>query len=413
MKRDEFTSKLRQQTAGIHVSEQLRQRTIDAVYAKEAQKMKRMTGRNMAVIALAVVMSIVMCGAAFAAVQRAGILDFFRDQPEGYVPEDAQSYIQTENILLENELIEVTLQEIYYDGLQSQMTVHVTPKDEKVMLLGGATLPDEPWVSQNLFNPSSDNTDRRTVWEVYQQEGYTAAYRIRIRIEAVSEDTPYEGYDKYTVNEDGSLSILHREDYPSDEQQRDVKLVVQIIPMFAGDEQLRVTQDQVMQLTHPLTLDSAAVQKEVYVSREAAQFPSVGVQVDQLRVEVKPYELYVSVYYSVTDEEAFNRVLYEDGEAFGEINEFIGFELIDPESTASQPWDQRLSQGVSGQGGEKQLSAEGEEPQRFMYHFDIGRNELHEEYTLRVFEWASKERFESVTMQMRPAEVNDLETYAD
>ncbi len=406
MKKSEFVSRLQQQTADVHVSEQLRMKTIEAIYAKEAQTMKRKFGRRLAAAALAIVMSILMCGAAVAAVKGMGILDFFSRTPNAYVPEDADGYIQKENILFDNELLTAEIQEIYYDGLQSQIIVHIESKDEKIMLLGGGVADDEIWANMNLFNESFDKSDRRTVWEVYQQGGYTAAYRIRIDVEG--DDGPHSSNYEHTLNEDGTLSIVHLAEYSEDKTEREVKLTVNIIPMFKGEEQLHVTQDQAAALECPLMLNSAAAQKEIYVSSEKAQFPSVGVQVDQLRIEVKPLELYVSVYYSVTDEEAFDRMLYEDGEAIGEINLYTNFELIDPESTAVQPWDQRLSAGVTGQDSTAQLSADDELPQRFVEYFSIGKNELHDEYTLRVFEWASKERFESVTLKMRPASQEDL-----
>lgn len=55
-------------------------------------------------------------------------------------------------------------------------------------------------------------------------------------------------------------------------------------------------------------------------------------------------ELYVSLYYTVVDEAAWNTPLYEEGDYIGTLGSFIGFELIDS-SLSGQPREQptRLS----------------------------------------------------------------------
>lgn len=104
-----------------------------------------------------------------------------------------------------------------------------------------------------------------------------------------------------------------------------------------------------------------------------------------------------AIEYSVTDREAF------DGTQGG-----LWFEFIDPQKEG-EPWEQRLAAGLTGSGSAGAVDPQEEEPVQFCQRETLGRNELHEVYTLRAFDAWEKGRYETHEIRMRPATAEDME----
>ena len=134
----------------------------------------------------------------------------------------------------------------------------------------------------------------------------------------------------------------------------------------------------------------------VYVSEAGADYPGAGVRVDRVVLEVKPHEIAAAIEYSVTDREAF------DGTQGG-----LWFEFIDPQKEG-EPWEQRLAAGLTGGGSAGAVDTQEEEPVQFCQRETLGRNELHEVYTLRAFDAWEKGRYETREIRMRPATAEDM-----
>ena len=405
MKKEEFVTALRTQSEPIHLSSRLRQKTLDAAYGKEQKYMKK----KIPAIALAVVLSIVCCAAALAAAGSLGIFDFAGRLPNTYIPENAQEFIETDVAALENDLITAHVRELYYDGHTSRIAVEVTPKDSKTLLLGPDIDMDSRWSNMNPLNPSFDPADQRTVRDYFLENGFTSAWQVDIRVTDRANGTGGGAVQGWSLTETGAFILYHENtDYYSPLDQRSAELTITLIPLAGADgAQHESAYDEIIRLTRTLSLTSSAANEEFYISTQPALFPSAGIQVDQMVVEVKPYELYVSLYYTVVDEAAWNTPLYEEGDYIGTLGSFIGFELIDS-SLSGQPWDQRLPGGMNGSGEGTRLSAKGEKPERHMESFTIGRSELHESYSLRLYDWATKNRYETAEVAMRPATAEDL-----
>ena len=170
----------------------------------------------------------------------------------------------------------------------------------------------------------------------------------------------------------------------------------------------RKTLEATITMTASVTsTDAPVVEGEipnVYVSCEPIEYPSVGVRVDRLTIEVKPQDIYAIIDFTVTDREAFAKT--DDG---------LWFEFIDPDKATEQPAEgqyaqQRLTSGLSGGGMVMPLDDEQSEPTMYRQTETLGKNELNDAYTLRAFNCWEKERYETHTFTMRPATAEDLAT---
>ena len=411
MTRKELAERLRRETDGVHASAALTQRTLRAAQGKEENQpvmMKKMT----LAVAFALI-AVTLCAAAIAAANRWGMLDFVdRYAVDHYIPEDAQTYVQTDVAQLENEWVTVSIRELYYDGRTSRMTVDVTPKAEHVLLVGEDLCLSDPFINLTHEYVMDGENDMRTVYQVIGEEGYEAVYAATsCTFDAAHGITG--GSMDYILGEDGTLTIFQQEEYAENRPQREVTFQAIIMPYetpLDPDEYANYDRRETLEATITMTAsvsptDVPVGEREVpnvYVSREPIEYPSVGVRVDRLVIEVKPQDIYAIIDYTVTD-----------GEAFEKTDRGLWFEFIDPEKASDLPADgqyaqQRLTSGLSGGGMVMPLDDEEETPTMYRQTETLGRNELHDAYTLRAFNCWEKDRYETHTFAMRPATAEDM-----
>ena len=333
---------------------------------------------------------------ALAAAGRAGILDFLSRYQGAYIPDNAGDFIESDVATLEEDALTIRVRELYYDGRTARMTVDVTPKDAKTLLLGTDCSMLDSW--QSLAQPmdgSWDDADTRTVLDVYRAGGYTSAYRINLWTSEAATGRADSAMD-YTLGEDGTLTVYLEQSYDSDLPGRDIALVVDAIP-FADPEgdildfDARRTARRELTMTAARAEPTAQAQAEVYVNAAPIVYESVGVRVDSVRIEVKPLELYATIEYTVIDRELYAQT---DGG--------LWFEFIDPESTAEAPYEQRLTGGLSLGGTSHPTDGDSQTATHFIQEETLGKNELHDSYTLRAFECWDKQRFDTHTFEMIP-----------
>ena len=387
MTKAEFTSRLHEGMTAVEMSPQLRHRVLAAAQGKEEIIMKK---KACAVLVL-VLLIIAVCAVAIAAAQRAGILDFAGRYVGSYVPQDAQQYVQTDVLHAENEIVSVRISQLYYDGRISRMKVDVTPKDPKTLLLGMDMSPYDLW--QNMLRLNEwDESDTRTAIDVYREGGYENVYCVQPALFPENADI-IGGSADYHLNEDGTLTLYDQVEYESAQSvcKSVFKLYLTPLQTPLASDSLRLPEEQLV-LEKPILLQEAP-SEGAYLNTEPAYFPSVGVRVDSLRLEVKPQDIHAIIEYTVTDREAYSRT--DDG---------LWFEFIDPESTADQPYAQRLQSGLTGTGSVIPLDGDHETATRFRQTESLGRNELHVSYTIRAYECWEKQRFETRTVEVCKAE---------
>lgn len=379
MTKEAFRDSLQQEMASVHVSPQLRRRVVLAAQGKEEKPMKK----KLSMAAVLAIVAVALCAAAVAAAYNTGILDFTSRYYHTYVPDDAQSYIQSNVLKAENDLVCAEVGEMYYDGRTVRFTLNVTPKDPKVMLLGMDLGMEDFWGNMQLI---PDESDMRTVLDVYCENGCTSAYAVDGWM-WTAEDEMTEGSGDYCLNADGVFTQYSECEFQDEQPTRNAKLKIYLTPVRIGNENQTGSESIILEC--PITLETAAKVDEVYVSTEPLEFPEVGVRVDRVQITVKPQDLYADIEYTVVDSEAF--AAQEDG---------LWFEFVDPDSTEEEPYNQRLSAGLGGGGSTHALDEEWENATRFHQTETLGRNELHTSYTLRPYNAFGKGRYPSVTFKV-------------
>lgn len=328
-------------------------------------------------LALVLALAALLIGAvALAASGGLGMLDFMRGYAGNYVPENAQDYISTDVATLVQEQFSAQVRELYYDGRNANMVLDVKPQAEDVLLMGEGTAMDDLW-QELVYAPGTtmDETDTRTIQSVYDERGYQRAYRVN----AWLEDTDTVSTSQWAVlGEDGTLTDFLQVQLQSEAPVREAIVHVRLTPQGGGET---------IDLEQPITLQGE--EGEAYVNTAPAEYESIGVRVDRLLVEVKPLEIGYTIDYTVTDREKY--AVLEDG---------LGFEFVDPQSTAAEPYEQRLSDGVSMGGGTEMLDGSGT---RLRRRGTLGRNELRDTYLLRAYSVWEKTRYESCELTMQPA----------
>lgn len=406
MKKTEITEKLHSEMASVHVSPELRARTLAAMRGKEHRTMKRKW-----TVALAAALIIVAtCAVALAAAGRAGMLDFIGRYSNIYIPEDAASYMQNDVATIEEEGVLINVRESYYDGLTLRLTVDVTPRDSGMLLVGVDSSVVYSWQDLISLNyEEMDQSDMRTILDAYSQGGYTSMWNVNVWTADEAMGEIAEGSCDYVLDaQDGTLTYFVQRTYSTDLAERDIELSVTMTPYddpAEGEETLnrdrRVTSAQTLHVVAAQIAGEEAedgVLADTYVSAEPVEYESIGVRVDRVLIKVKPQEIYYTIEYTVID-----RALYQ------KTDEGLFFEFIDSGSTAEEYWEQRLTEGLSGMGSASPVDSD-DLGTAVHYRQDgtLARNELHDVYTLRAYECWEKERFDTHEFVMRPATEADI-----
>ena len=395
MREENLSGRLREEMACARVSPALRGRTLDAMRGKARKTVKRKISMAL-VFAL---IGVLLCGVALAAVSRAGVLDFIGRYADTFIPPDAGDYVQTDVAAFESgAAASAVVRELYYDGRTVRLTVDVTPADEKTLLMGMDTWVEDPW--QDLISMTWDDmdlSDTRTVEDVFKELGYARAYNVNIYCDQETEGTIARGSADFVLGEDGVLTVFSQWEFDDDQPQRDIVLKAALQVYEADENGLPVSTGEVERYEYAMTLTSASrddnAEAEIYVSEAAVLYEEIGVRVDRVTIEVKPLELYATIDMTVVDEALFAKT--DDG---------LWFEFIDPDSAASEPWEQRLSSGLTGGGGSFPLDGA-----HYRQRETLGLNELRGTYTLRAYECWNKTRFDTHEFTMRPATAEEIE----
>ena len=353
-----------------------------------------------------VLLAVTLCSVAIAAANRWGMLDFVdRYATEHYIPQDAQEYVNTDVALMENEWVTVTVRELYYDGRISRVTLDVTPKNENTLIVGSEVFMEDPFVNLTNNYVQDGENDMRSVYQVIQDENYEQVFAASVFMKGVVDDMVM-GTGDFMLGEDGTLTIYSQEEYLTDMPTRDVIISVLVMPFdqpLTMESMANYEKGEVLETPMTLTASvnptnepvKAGEIANVYINEAPVEYGSVGVSVDRVLLEVKPQEIYVTIEYSVTDREKFNQT---DGG--------LWFEFIDP-SKEGDPWEQRLAEGLTGGGSAGPIDRDQELPMHYRQTETLGKNELHEIYTLRAYDAWEKERYETHEIIMRPAREED------
>lgn len=385
MKREEYAAKLHQELEQVHVSPALRSRTLAALREKERPIMKKKLTLAFA-LALA---TLLLGGVALAAATHWGVLDFVELYAvPHYVPENAPDYIQQDVASWETETLTIAMREMYYDGRYCQSVVDIKPHDPQTLLVSGMYSTNDYYA--NLLPDTTTEEDSRTIAQFYREGGYE---KLLVVSPVFTNDG--EVSEGCVLQEDGTLTFYLEAGYKHPQPVRDVTLRL-LIQTCVDPEKDQIDRSLDERVTFPLTLTvPEGVVPVTYVSDAPQEFPEAGVRVDRLTVETLPLSLYATIEYSVTDEARY-----------APLADSLWFEFIDPAITAERPVEQRLAGGFTGTGS-VEVYGDGQ----FIQFETLGVNELRSEYTLRVFDAFTKERYEARTFTMH--EVSGTEAISE
>ena len=394
MRKDEFSAKLHEQTVGARVSPKLRRQALDAARGKEEKTVKKKISMTL-VFAL---VGVLAASVAFAAaMNRAGVLDFVSRYSQVYIPEDAADYMQTEQQVIELDEMTLTVRELYYDGRTARITVDAAPSDEKTLLMGVDSWIGDPW--QDLITlvwADADESDTRSIAQAFADYGYERAYNVNIYCTEEQTGLTPSGSVDFVLGEDGVLTTFAEWDFDGDQAQRPITMTVALSVYEAGEDGMPVSTGEVSRYSTPMTLTEITRENsdaaQAYVNDEPVLYESIGVQIDRLLIEVKPLELYATIEYTVVDAELYAAT--DDG---------LWFEFIDPQSTATEAWEQRLSGGLTASGG-----SGSKDGVHFRQSQTLGLNELRGVYTLRAYSAWEKTRYETHDIAMHEATAGEL-----
>ena len=385
MKESQISDALRESMNAVRLSPALRAKALCAMRGSEERRPK-MKRKFSAALAFALV-GVLVVAVALAVANRKGVLDFL-SYSEATLPENAGDYVQTDIASDERDGLHAVVREVVYDGHRLWATVDINMDGEKPLLTGlDYGLDDEEkWA---WLRHDESETDDRSILEVYREEGYTDAYDIAASIydEDDEQDTSFEVH----LQDDGTLTFYESLVFEQEKAEREITVSVRAFKYFKYEEKdgrMNLNQKPMAELKLRFTAKASAVDDETIVSVEPVEYESIGVRVDRVTVTTKPLEMDYAIEYTVVDAEKFAQT--DDG---------LWFEFIDPNSTETEPYAQRLKDGFSRTGEVT--------PMDDTHYRPTGTLSLDEKadcYTLRAYECWEKRRFDTHEIRMKKAE---------
>ena len=381
MKEKEISDALRGSMNAVHLSPELRAKTLYAMRGSEERRPK-MTRKFSAALAFALV-GVLVVAVALAVANRKGVLDFL-SYSEATLPENAADYVQTDVAAGEQDGLHAVVREVVYDGHRLWATVDINMDGEKPLLTGlDYGLDEEKWA---WLRHDESETDDRTILDVYKAENYTDAYYIVASVYDESDDqnTSCEAH----LQDDGTLTFYESISFEQAKAEREITVSVRAFKYEEKDGRMNLNQKPMAELKLRFTAKASAVDEETIVSVEPVEYESIGVRVDRVTMTEKPLEMDYAIEYTVVDAEKFAQT--DDG---------LWFEFIDPNSREEQPYDQRLKEGVFSVG-----SVEPVDDTHFRQIGTLSLSEKADRYTLRAYECWEKRRFDTHEIRMIKAE---------
>ena len=382
MKESQISDALRESMNAVRLSPALRAKTLYAMRGSEERRPK-MKRKFSAALAFALV-GVLVVAVALAVANRKGVLDFL-SYSEATLPENAGDYVQTDIASDERDGLHAAVREVVYDGHRLWATVDINMDGEKPLLTGlDYGLDDEEkWA---WLRHDESETDDRTILDVYRAEGYTDAYYIVASVYDESDDqnTSCEAH----LQDDGTLTFYESISFEQAKAEREITVSVRAFKYEEKDGRMNLNQKPMAELKLRFTAKASAVDDETIVSVEPVEYESIGVRVDRVMVTTKPLEMDYAIEYTVVDAEKFAQT--DDG---------LWFEFIDPNSTETEPYAQRLKDGFSRTGEVT--------PMDDTHYRQTGTLSLDEKadcYTLRAYECWEKRRFDTHEIRMKKEE---------
>ena len=408
MKNDQVTNAMREAMHSVHVSPRLRARTLYAMRGKQERSYQMK--RKISVVMACALIGVMLVTVALAVANHTGVLDFI-NMYDVTLPENATDYVQTDVASAESDGLHAAVREAIYDGRRLRMVVDLSMDGEKPLLTAMDCALNDPfaWLHRDGSEDGS-----RTVLDAYRSDGYTDLYYLATSIsDGAEEGTMNSHSGDYMLQEDGTLTCYYEICFMDDLPQRSLTFSTQALPYVEADGETQpdsgangdsaadnasgnaaVEEEIGMKLDrdHPCAkvdvsfdLTATEITEERYVSDAPVEYESIGVRVDQVVMTVKPLEIDYVISYTITDPEKY-----------AVTDEGLWFEFIDPNSTETDYYAQRLKAGSSNldAAGNADLTQVQEQSGT------LALSEKADTYTMRAYECWNKQRFETHEIHM-------------
>lgn len=385
MKEKRVSDALHDAMNDVRLSPELRAKTLYAMRGSEERspKMKRKFSVAL-VFALVAVLAVAV---ALAVANHAELLDYMNASSEAQIPYDAASYIKQGTESGEGSMFGVNVREKFYDGRTLRLTVDAAAKAPKTLLYGLDFFPEDSW--QDLITLTYDGvdpSDERSILDVYRENGYEQMMRIRLNVLSKAENDLADTTQEVVLNDDGTLTFFYVMEFETDEPAREIELSASAKKVMEKDEKTESDDEETVEIAFAVEKENSG--GETAVSAEPVEYESIGVRVDKVSMTAGPLEINYDIEYTVVDAEKFKKT---DGG--------LWFEFIDPNSTETEPYAQRLKEGFSSTGEVAPVDG--------THYRQTGTLSLDEKagsYTLRAYECWEKQRFDTHEIQMKDAE---------
>lgn len=412
MKNDQVTNAMREAMHSVHVSPRLRARTLYAMRGKQERSYQMK--RKISVVLACALIGVMLVTVALAVANHTGVLDFI-NMYDVTLPENATDYVQTNVASAESDGLHAAVREAIYDGRRLRMVVDLSMDGEKPLLTAMDCMLNDPFA---LLRRDGSEDGSRTVLDAYRADGYTDLYYLATSISDGAEEGTIDSYSgDYMLQEDGTLTCYFEICFAEDLPQRSLTFSAQALPYVKADGETQpvssadgdtaddntsgnaaVEADVGMTLDrdHPrarvdvsFDLTATEITEERYISDAPVEYESVGVRVDRVTMTVKALEIDYVISYTITDLDKY--AVTEEG---------LWFEFIDPNSTETDYYAQRLKAGSSNldSAGNVDLTQVQEQSGT------LALSEKADTYTMRAYECWNKQRFETHEIHMVKAE---------
>lgn len=334
-------------------------------------------------LVLAIVMLLIAATALAAAITNGfGLMDFWKDTRDNVeIPEDAGQYIEHDLAEEETEHFTVRFREALYDGKTCHIVYDVIPRSKELLLFDKPL--DEYWYAQTHLNPDHEKmkVDGRTILDRWDEGGYASGWQVDIDVGSDTEDIREYSSEGVLDEETGIYTGQIDVTLGSLREERTLRFIVRMLPLqdMHDEESMDYDHDEYVHMER--TFHAAISGEEVIlVNTNPVLFPSIGVQVDQVRLMVLPQEIQYQIDYSLTDATLYHSIFDDHSDADRTVTLLPLFRFVEATRDGDEPV--ALSKGITDNFSGYSVD---EEKGLYRQTGSLGRSNFSDTYTLCAY----------------------------
>lgn len=248
---------------------------------------------------LVVALILALLGTAAVAGTQTGLVGLIRRMQYPDLPNEAQTYVQTDDVTLETDDFLVSLPEHYYDGRTLRVTVTVSPKQGRRLLYTYGVSTYDPWQKLiQLDKLDADPGDTRTIQDMFGAFDKVHSVHLNLLCDGVvlQENDPFVYFTRDFAFDPASctLTFFLQARFEEELPQRRMELKMTVYENVEG----MLTNHQ--RLLHDMTV-TANTPHEVYACTVPSDYPEAGVRINSLTLKVYPQDIYYTIDFTMLE----------------------------------------------------------------------------------------------------------------